>query len=101
MANGDIHKLGTLYVNNTKRPFPTKPWRTDNAPTGVGTTVGNVLNYDSVNGNIEISNTDSDDAYNLRWVEVNDGDKKLLISDRCLLTRVTWDELIAQGLDSG
>ena len=101
MANGDIHKIGTLYVNNTKRPFPTKPWRTDNAPTGVGTTVGNVLNYDSVNGNIEIRNTDSDDAYKLRWVEVNDGDKKLLISDRCLLTRVTWDELNAQGLVSG
>ena len=44
MANGDIHKIGTLYVNNTKRPFPTKPWRTDNAPTGAST-VGNVLNY--------------------------------------------------------
>lgn len=100
MANGTIHKLGTLYVNNAKRPFPTKPWRTDSTPTGAPS-AGNILNYDSVKGNIEIRNTDSDDAYKLRWVEVNDGAKKLLISDRCLLARVTWDELNAQGLISG
>lgn len=100
MANGTIHKLGTLYVNNVKRPFPTKPWRTDSTPTGAPS-AGNILNYDSVNGNIEIRNTDSDDAHKLRWVEVNDGAKKLLIADRCLLARVTWDELNAQGLVNG
>lgn len=100
MANGDIHKLGTLYVNNTKRQLPTKPWRTDIAPSGAPS-VGNILKYDSVNGSIEIRNTDTNDEYKLRWVEVNDGYKKLLISDRCLLSRVTWDELNAQGLISG
>lgn len=100
MANGDIHKLGTLYVNDIKRRLPTKPWRTDSTPTGA-TSAGNILNYDSANGNIEIRNTDSDDAYKLNWVEVNDGDKKLLISDRCLLAKVDWDELNAQGLVSG
>lgn len=100
MANGDIHKLGTLYVNNVKRPFPTKPWRTDSTPTGAPS-VGNILDYYSVNGNIEIRDTDVDDAYKLRWVEVTDGDKKLLISDRCLLAKVTWDNLNAQGLVNG
>lgn len=100
MANGTIHKLGTLYVNNVKRPFPTKPWSSDSIPSGAPS-VGNILNYDSVNNNIEIRDTYADDAYKLRWIEVNDGNKKLLISDRVLLTRVTWDELNTQELISG
>lgn len=100
MANGTIHKLGTLYINRVKRPFPTKPWRTDSKPTGTPS-VGDILNYDNVNGDIEIRDTDSDDAYKLRWIEVNDGSKRLLISDRCILTRVTWDELNTQGLVNG
>lgn len=77
MANGTIHKLGTLYVNNVKRPFPTKPWGSDSIPPGAPS-VGNILNYDSVNGNIEIRDTYADDAYKLRWIEVNDGNKKTI-----------------------
>ena len=101
MANGDIHKIGTLYVENTKRPFPTRPWRQSTTPDGEFSSAGNILSYKYMTGSIEIRNTNSDDAYKLRWVEVNDGNKKLLISDRCLLVNVTWNQLNEQGLVSG
>lgn len=101
MANGDIHKIGTLYTNNTKRPLPTYPWQSGGSSNGAPAS-GNIFKYNSNGGgNIEIRNTDSDDSYKLRWVEVNDGDKKLLICDRNILTDVSWEDLNAQGLVSG
>lgn len=91
MANGTIHKLGTLYVAGTKRVRPTKPWCDTN---GSASSTGNLLNYgNSSSDAIEIKSTDSSDAYKLQWVEVNDGSDKLLICDRNLLCNITWDRL--------
>lgn len=91
MANGTIHKLGTLYVAGTKRVRPTKPWYDTN---GSASSTGNLLNYGkSLSDAIEIKSTDSSDAYKLQWVEVNDGSDKLLICDRNLLCNITWDRL--------
>lgn len=95
MANGDIHKLGTLYMGGTKRARPTKPWYGTN---GSAPSTGNLLDYGNSSSNaIEIKDTDSDDAYKLQWVEVNDGNDKILICDRNLLMNVTWDRLNTLG----
>ena len=95
MANGTIHKLGTLYVAGTKRVRPTKPWYDTN---GSASSTGNLLNYgNSSSDAIEIKSTDSSDAYKLQWVEINDGSDKLLICDRNLLYDITWDRLNALG----
>lgn len=92
MANGDIHKLGTLYVGHVKKARPTKPWYSTN---GSAPSTGDLLYYGS--DAIEIKDTDSNDAYKLQWVEVNDGSDKILICDRNLLCNITWDRLNALG----
>lgn len=76
--------LGTLYVNGEKIISPTKPWSTStNAtykhPTGAA---GNLLGNASINS-IEIKETDSDDAYAIKWVDVYE-DGSFLIADRIL-----------------
>ena len=98
--DGEIHKLGTLYVGDMKIKRPTKPWNSSFIPLGASEK-GNIYNYNSNSGNIEIRNTDSDDAYKLQWIEVNDNGKKLLICDRNILSRVSWDDLNVQGLVNG
>lgn len=94
MANGTIHKLGTLYVANAKKARPTKPWYSTN---GSAPSTGNLLDYGNGSNAIEIKDTDSDDVYKLQWVEVNDGSDKILICDRNLLMNITWDRLNALG----
>ena len=99
MANGDLIKLGTFYLNGVKQPRPKKPWRTDSTPPGAPS-VGDIPVF-SAGQSIEIRDTDPNDAYKIQWREVNDGSKKLLISDRVLLVNVSWDDLNAQGLIFG
>ncbi|MFM1655522.1 hypothetical protein ACI7RC_26010 [Brevibacillus sp. B_LB10_24] len=99
MANGDLIKLGTFYLAGTKQARPTKPWRSDLTPPGAPS-VGDIPSF-SAGQTIEIRDTDANDAYKIQWREVNDGSKKLLISDRVLLAYVSWDDLNAQGLVTG
>lgn len=94
MANGTIHKLGTLYVANAKKARPTKPWYSTN---GSAPSTGDLLDYGNGSNAIEIKDTDSNDAYKLQWVEVNDGSDKILICDRNLLMDIQWDRLNALG----
>lgn len=99
MANGDLIKLGTFYLNSVKQPRPTKPWKPDLTPPGAPS-AGDIPFF-SAGQSIEIRDTDPNDAYKIQWREVNDGNKKLLISDRVLLVNVSWDDLNAQGLIFG
>ncbi|MBA2878065.1 hypothetical protein HNR63_001119 [Anoxybacillus kamchatkensis] len=97
MANGDVIKLGTLYMGSTRIPRPTNPWRNDTEPyTGAG--VGNIQNY-SAGATLEIRNTETN--YEMQWIEVNDGGKKYLVCDRVMLVNISWDDLNAQGLIFG
>ena len=89
MATGDLHLLGTLYTAGVKRVLPTNP-----------VSGGNVTAF-SARQTIEIRNTDTENAYKLRWREVNVGVKKLLIADRNILHSVSWDDLNAQNLVFG
>lgn len=99
MANGDLVKLGTLYMGSTKIPRPTKPWRNDSQPySGAGN--GNIQNY-SAGQALEIRDTASNDADKMQWIEVNDGGKKYLVADRVWLSGISWNDLDAQGLISG
>ena len=97
MANGDVIKLGTLYMGSARIPRPTNPWRNDSEPyTGAG--VGNIQNY-STGATLEIRNTEAN--YEMQWIEVNDGGKKYLVCDRVMLVNISWDDLNAQGLIFG
>lgn len=99
MANGDLVKLGTLYMGGTKVVRPTIPWDNAGAPyTGSGT--GNIANF-SVGATLEIRDTSATEADQIYWREVTDGAKKLLVADRNLLVNISWDDLNAQTLITG
>jgi hypothetical protein len=98
MATGSVIKLGSLYVKNVIQARPTNPWNPNSEPiTGKG--VGNIPLY--ANGNIEIRDTPSEDANKIQWIEVNDGNTKLLICDRNILSKVSWSVLNTQNLVTG
>lgn len=90
--SGQKVKLGTLYVNDTKVINPTNP-----------TTGGDIPSYKTlgVGSEISIKNTDNDEAYQIRWVPVKVNGRKLLISDRNLLSYISWDNLNEQDLIEG
>ncbi|KON90536.1 hypothetical protein AF333_29115, partial [Aneurinibacillus migulanus] len=67
MANGDLIKLGTLYLGGVKQARPTRPWRGDSIPSGASAK-GDIPSY-SVGQTIEIRNTDASDAYKVQWRE--------------------------------
>lgn len=98
MANGDIHKLGTLYVANQKKARPTKPWCSTN---GSASSTGNLFDYGNSTSNaVEIRDTDPTASYQLQWIEVNVDGEKLLICDRNILCNITWNRLNALGFCS-
>lgn len=99
MANGDIKQLGGFYLGGTLQSRPTKPWRPDSEPvSGVGT--GNIPQF-TAGQSIEIRDTPAAAASRIQWVEVNVGNKKLLICDRVLLVSVSHDDLNSLGLIKG
>lgn len=99
MANGDLVKLGTLYLGGVKQARPRRPWRSDTAPEGTSGT-GDIPSY--VEGQaIALRNTDTDDNYKIQWREVTIDGKKLLICDRVLLLDVSWNDLHGLGLIFG
>lgn len=90
MANGTIHKLGTLWYNSSKQARPTKPWYGTN---GSASSTGNLLDAYSYASTLAIKDTDSDEAYQLYWREVNIGSSKVLICDRNIACNITWNQL--------
>ncbi|WP_342538437.1 hypothetical protein MKY15_20550 [Sporosarcina sp. FSL K6-1540] len=88
MATGDLKKFGTATFSGTKQLNPTNPKGSGNIPSGSLAT-------------LNIVNSDADDAYLIRWIEVVDNDKLLHISDRAVASNVSWNELNAQGLIAG
>ncbi|MBY0055188.1 hypothetical protein H7K32_26995, partial [Brevibacillus agri] len=48
-----------------------------------------------------IGNTPANAAQKLRWHKIKDGSKTLLVSDRVILARVSWDDLNGQSLVTG
>lgn len=101
MANGNVVKLGSLYVGGVLKERPNKPWRTDATPTDA-TTPGDITNYNNAgNELIEIKDTHVTEKNKLQWVKVYSGGKNLLISDRVILVNVSRRKLELQGLIHG
>ncbi|WP_393965169.1 Ig-like domain-containing protein [Exiguobacterium sp. S22-S28] len=99
MANGDLVKLGTLYMGGTKVIRPTIPWDNAGQPyTGAGN--GNISNF-TAGATLEIRDTSATEADQIYWREVTDGSKKLLVADRNLLVNISWNDLNAQNLITG
>ncbi|EES73432.1 hypothetical protein POTG_01727 [Paenibacillus sp. oral taxon 786 str. D14] len=97
-----IVELGGLYKNGVVQNRPTKPWRIDSEPvSGVG--VGDIPDFTTLADMTKwtIGNTPGNAAQRLKWHKIKDGSKTLLISDRVILARVSWDDLNGQSLVTG
>lgn len=87
MANGTIHKFGTLKVNGTLYAMPTNP-----------VNGGNCVSYNGTSFSIE----DTISGKELQWVEFNKEDgTQLLICDRCLIVGISWDSINIAGYVTG
>ena len=83
MATGDLHKFGTLYRNDTEKiKIPNYPWY--KTPSGAPCE-GDIHHVHRVNDEYQIKDSCPDDSYLIRWIEINDNNEKLFISDRNLL----------------
>ncbi|MEK5069779.1 hypothetical protein [Sporosarcina sp. FSL K6-1508] len=88
-------KLGALSVEGLFLPHTQKPWGYEG---DYATGAGDIPEYKG--GFIEIVESDDPEAL-ISWVPVEKDGKKLLIADRNLLTRISWDQLNEQGLIFG
>lgn len=87
MANGTIHKLGTLAVNGAQYAMPTNPVSGGNCVSYNGTAIGI---EDTVSGK------------ELQWIELNKPDgTQLLVCDRCLVVEISWNNINAAGFVAG
>ncbi|MGN0143828.1 MAG: hypothetical protein ACI398_02525 [Clostridium sp.] len=82
--NGRIRKLGTLYLDDSKKNISEDPEE--------------IITYEG--GTIEIRNSERNDS-KIPWVEIEDDNKKLLVCSQNLIKNVSWDELNKQNLAYG
>lgn len=97
-----VVELGGLYKNGVVQNRPTKPWRIDAEPiSGIG--YGDIPDFNTLTDMSKwvIGNTPGNAVQKLRWHKVKDGAKTLLICDRVILARVSWDDLNGQSLVTG
>ena len=77
-------KLGTLFMNGVQVKF------NQSTPTQF------------INGaTLELKTSSSDLNYQIEWVSFTDGSKNILISDRNVLSNISYNDLSIQGLISG
>ena len=82
--NGRVRKLGTLYLNTIKQ--------------NISLNSDEIINYED--GIIEIRDSEKNDD-KISWIEINEGNKKLLICNRNLIKNISWNELNNQNLVYG
>lgn len=83
--NGKVIRLGSLYMAGRALPNPKHPrWG------------GDIPDY-MYGAELHIGDSDQDPDHQIRWIQW----RGLLVSDRVLLKRVSWNDLNAQGLVFG
>jgi hypothetical protein len=97
--------LAGLYRRSEVLRRPTRPWLIDLTVLRPyeGLAPGDVADFETA-PDMElwrIGNTPTDAAQQLQWVCLEDQGRQLLISDRVLLMRISWDDLEAAGYVTG
>ena len=93
-------KLGGFYNNGSPLARPTKPWQNGYTPSGASG-AGDIPTMSGSMANYTFGNTPSNEAQQLQWHKIQDGDKILLICDRVILVSVSWNDLNGQGYITG
>ena len=98
-------RLAGLYRDHQAQLRPTRPWIIDLSVIRPyeGVTPGNVADFETAADMLswQIGDTPSDPAQQLQWVRIEDEGRLLLISDRVLLMRISWDDLNEAGYVQG
>lgn len=87
-STGNTRRFGTLYLDSEKQKRPIDFLGFKDVPTYLGQ-------------KIEIKDTNKSDENKLSWVEINDNGKRLLVCDRNILKKISWNELNKQNLIFG
>lgn len=96
-----VVQLGSLYLESSPIPLPTRPWYSNNYP-GSLSDKGNGNTYESSSfSKYSLGNTDASDTHKLKWIKIKDGNKYIYICDRVILNGVSWVELNTVGYVTG
>lgn len=96
-----VVQLGSLYLESSPIPLPTRPWMSNSYP-GSLSDKGKGNTYESSSfSKYKLGDTDSKDTHKLKWIKIKDGNKYIYICDRVILNGVSWDELNARGFGTG
>ncbi|NCI21997.1 hypothetical protein EJM73_19265 [Clostridium botulinum] len=96
-----IEKFGVFVVNGTVPPLPGRPWFTGYYPGNLSERGhGDIRTYNE-GEQFSIANSSASEDRHVTWIHIKDGSKHLYISDRVLLTDITWDKLNEFGMIYG
>lgn len=97
--------LGGLYCDGVAQRRPTRPWIIDLAAMQPypGIDPGNAADFTTAPqmSRWRIGDTPDNADEQLRWAMIEDGPRTLLLCDRVILFRVSWDDLDGEGLVNG
>jgi hypothetical protein len=100
-----VVELGGLYREGRALPRPSKPWLIDVSVLVPypGFEVGNTADYCEYPEMVKwtIGDTPVEKTDRLKWIVIGDGEKTLLICDRVILARVSWNDLDQRELVRG
>lgn len=103
-VRGLVH-LGSLRLDGAALAIPDRPWLVDLTILKPFDFVGpgNIAEYERTPDFLRwsLGDTTGDETTMLRWVVVEDGGRELLICDRVILVRVSWDDLDGAGYIRG
>lgn len=97
-----VVQLGSLYLESSPIPLPTRPWISDEYPSSSLTAKGKGDTYMASSlSKYSLGNTDASDTHKLKWIKLRDENKYIYICDRVILNKISWDELNALGYVTG
>ncbi|WP_045517094.1 hypothetical protein [Clostridium sporogenes] len=96
-----ILKFGSFAVNGNTQILPTRPWVTNGYPGDLsGRGRGNIVAL-SEGSEFSLVDTHTNELAHITWVYIKDGNKQLYISNKVLLTNVSWNILNYKGMIYG
>ena len=97
-----VVQLGSLYLDSSPIPLPTRPWISDEYPSSSLTAKGKGDTYMASSlSKYSLGNTDASDTHKLKWIKLRDENKYIYICDRVILNNISWDELNSLGYVTG
>ncbi len=97
--------LGCLARDEVARPRPARPWLIDLSllKPVFPLVPGDISDFEAAPdfSRWALGDTPSNEALQLRWNVIEDNDRQLLVADRMIMARVSWDDLNAAGYVTG